>query len=222
MEILGLSEMKPSDFGGSIKPQPIRLPLLVANALFCMTLNDVSVAGNRPAVSPNQDFSNPMFQLRAPASTGWYGAAQSSTHIEFAKPGSNTDESFVAAVVLFRTPKFENADAFTEYVREGVVKDSPSDRFEVLESSVQYSPEREYPCVRYHGVSNDRKAHTSGLFRKALGFEIVALYCEYPSKPGLVFMVSFSHRGGSAEEKIDDDAASFIKAVQVTVPLKAP
>ena len=214
--------MKPGDFGSGNKRRPICLLIVVANALFCLPFHDLAVAANRTAVSPNQDFSNPMFQLRAPASTGWYGAAQSSTHIEFAKSGSSVDESFVAAVVLFRTPKFENVEAFTEYVREGVVKDSPSDRFEVIESNVQYSSEREYPCVRYRGISNDLKARTSGIFRKKMRLEIVALYCEYPFKPGLGFTVSFSHRGGSADVKIDDDAAAFVNSVQVTAAIKAP
>jgi hypothetical protein len=219
----GSGKMKPGDFSSvNNKRRPIGLLIIAANGLFCAAFSDVSVAANRPAVSPNQDFSNPMFQLRAPASTGWYGVAQSSTHTEFGKSGSSANESFVAAVILFRHPTFENADAFTGYVREGVVKDSPSDRFEVIESSVQYSSEREYACVRYHGISNDLKTRTSGFFRRTMRLEVVALYCEYPPKPGVGFMVSFSHRGGSADVKIDDDAASFINSVQVTAPIKTP
>jgi hypothetical protein len=192
--------------------------IAVLYALF----GDVSVAATHPALSPNQDFSNPILQLHAPASSGWYGITQSPTSISFGKAGGNADESFVAAVFLFRIPTFPNSDAFTEYVREGVIKDSPSDRFDVLESNVQRSSERGYPCVRYHAVMNDRKARTSAFSRKKLRIEDVALYCQHPSKPGQAFSISFSHRGGNADEKIDEDAAAFINSVQVTPPSNAP
>lgn len=188
----------------------------------CAPYKDISADDNRPAVSPNQDFSNPMFQLRAPSSTGWHEFGQSSSHIEFGKSGSSASESFVAALRLFRHPIFQDADAFTDYVREGVIKESPSDRFEVIESSVQYSSEREYPCVRYHGISNDRQARISAFSKKKMRIEILALYCEYPSKPGLGFIVSFSHRGGSDEVTIDDEAASFINSAQARIPSSTP
>jgi hypothetical protein len=197
--------------------------LLVASiAVFCWPYMSVSGSVPYPAVSPNQDFSNSTLQLRAPASTGWHGAAQTPTLIEFGKSGSSANETFVAAVVLMRLPAFENTDAFTEYVREGVIKDAPSDRFETIESIVQYSPERGYPCVRYHGISNDRKPRISAFFAKTMRIEVVALYCEHPTKPGLGFAVTFSHRGGSADENIGKDAADFIDSVQVTPSSKAP
>jgi hypothetical protein len=196
------------------------LPSLIAASVTVLLplFRDVLVAATPPAISPSQDFSNPILQVHAPASSGWHGIAQSADRIAFAKSGSNADESFVAAVFLFHIPLFPTSDAFTEYVRQGVNKDSPADRFETIESNVQYSSEREYPCVRYHGISNDRKARTSGLFKQALRIENIALYCQHPSRPGLGFSISFSHRGGSADEKMDTEAAAFIESVQATPP----
>jgi hypothetical protein len=186
----------------------------------CAPFKSFSADADRPAVSPNQDFSNPMFQVHAPSSTGWHEFGQSPSHIEFGKSGSSANESFIAALTLFRLPEFADADGFTEYMREGVIKDSPPDRFEVIESKVLYSPEREYPCVRYHAISYDRQARVSFFSKKKLRIEIIALYCEYPSKPGVGFAVSFSHRGGSDELPIAEEAASFINSVQATAPSK--
>jgi hypothetical protein len=215
--------MKPGEFSGVTNQRwSIGLMLIASIMALFPLFGDESAAATPPAISPNQDFSNSILQIHAPASSGWYGITRSSDRIAFGKSGSNADESFVAAVFLFRIPTFQNSDAFTEHVREGVIKDSPSDRFETIELNVQYSPEREYPCVRYHGISNDRKAHTSAFFKKNLRIENIALYCEHPSKPGLGFSVSFSHRGGSADEKIDTAAAAFIDSVQLTPPTKAP
>jgi hypothetical protein len=214
--------MKPSNFICSASDRSTRLTLIASIMALSLPFGEVSVAATHPAVSPNQEFSNPLLQIHAPGSDGWYGITQRPDHISFGRSGSTAGETFVAAVFLFRIPTFPNSEAFTEYVREGAIKDSPSDRFETIESNIQYSSEREYPCVRHHAISNDRKARTSAFSKKKLRLENFALYCQHPTKPGLGFSVSFSHRGGSADEKIDAEAAAFMDSVQVTSPTKAP
>jgi hypothetical protein len=94
-------------------------------------------------------------------------------------------------VDLFHLPTFPDSEAFTEFVREAVITGSPTDRFETLEVNVQYLPERGYPCVTYHAVSNDHKVRVSFLFKKNLRFELFALYCQHPLKPGLGFSAVF-------------------------------
>jgi hypothetical protein len=173
------------------------------------------------AVPPNQDFSNSTLQIHAPPSSGWYGVSQTANRIVFEKAGVNADETFVAAVFLFRLPALLDEDTLTEYVREGAIKDSPSDRFDTLEQTVRYSSERSYRCVRYHGIGIDKKAQV-GFFRKRMRIENIALYCEHPDKPGLGFSVSYSHRGGRPDYELDEEAAAFIESVQVAAPGKAP
>jgi hypothetical protein len=195
---------------------------IIAAVVVCAPNRDLSAAPNRPAVSPNQDFSNPILQIHSPASDGWHGLARSANLIVFGKSGSNADESFIAQVNLFHLPNFPDSEAFTEFVREAVIKDSPTDRFETLEVNVQYSAARGYPCVTYHAVSDDKKARVSILSKKTLRFEVFALYCQHPLKPGLGFSAGFSHRGGSMDENLDKEAAGFIDSVQITPPSQAP
>ncbi len=202
--------------------RPVRIGLIVTIAACAWLFGRVSVAANHHAVTANQDFSNPTLQLHAPASSGWYGISQTPSQIAFGKEGVNGGETFVAAVFLFRIPTFPDKESFTEYVREGVIKDSPTDRFDTVEQSVQYSSERNYGCVRYHGISIDKKARTSAFFRKSLRIEDIALYCQHPYKPGLGFSVSYSHRGGSPDYTIDEEAEAFIDSVQATSPSKTP
>jgi hypothetical protein len=95
-------------------------------------------------------------------------------------------------VDLFHLPTFPDSEAFTEFVREAVITGSPTDRFETLEVNVQYLPERGYPCVTYHAVSDDHKVRVSFLFKKNLRFELFALYCQHPLKPGLGFSAVFA------------------------------
>lgn len=196
--------------------------VIAAAFVFCAFYQGASAAGNRPALTPNQDFSNPLLQVHAPASEGWYGAERSTDHIAFDKRGSNSSESIIAQVNLFRLPTFADSAAFTEYIREQVIKGAPTDRFETLESKVQYTAERGYPCVSYHAVNNDEKARTSSFVRKTLRFEMYALYCQHPLKPGLGFMAAYSHRGGDIDATLAKEAADFIDSIQVTPHSAAP
>lgn len=208
--------MKASNFSCSVSDQPKGLRLVASVMVLSLSFAEAAVAETHPAVRPNQEFSNPIIQVHAPGSDGWYGVVQTQDRIAFGKTGSTPGETFVAAVVLFRVPIFADSEAFTNYVREGIIKDSPSERFETIESNIQYSSEREYPCIRYHAITNDRKARTSAFSTKRLRLENFALYCQHPTTPNLGFSVSFSHRGGSYDQKIDAEAAAFIEAVQVT------
>lgn len=188
--------------------------LLAGTRLTILLVTTVAAADTHPAVAPNQDFSNPMFLLHAPASEGWHGFQQSARGIAFAKNGAQRGESYVAEVTLFSMPQMENNNLFVAYVKEQLEKDSPPERFDVLENDVQYTGERGYPCVKYHGVSNDRKARVSMFSRQTLRLEVVALYCEYPARVGTGFAVVYSHRGTIADEHFAADGASFIEGVQ--------
>src|SRR5690348_7918689 len=115
-------------------------------------------ASEHPAVQPGQLFSNPILQVHAPTSDGWYGISQNAAQIVFGKYGANRDETYIATVILFHIPDFPDTDAFTHFVKLGIEKDSPASRFDVLESSVKYSAERAYPCVRHDGRSIDKKS----------------------------------------------------------------
>jgi hypothetical protein len=215
--------MKPSDFGSVTNlRQSVGLLVAAAVLVFCAPYNQLSAADNRPAVGANQDFSNPILQIHVPASDGWHGFARSANLIAFGKSGSSAGESFIAQVNLFPLPAFPDSEAFTEFVREAVIKGSPTDRFETLEVNVQYSPGRGYPCVTYHAVSDDKKARVSFLSTKTLRFEVSALYCQHPFKPGLGFSAVFSHRGGSTDGSVDKQAAAFIDSIQATPQTNAP
>jgi hypothetical protein len=215
--------MNPGDFGSvTYLCRSIGLPLIAAVVLLCAPNQDLSAAADRPAVTPSQDFSIPILQIHAPASDGWHGFERSANLVAFGKSGSSAGESFIAQVNLFHLPTFPDSEAFTEFVREAVIKGSPTERFEALEVNVQYSAARGYPCVTYHAVSDDKKARVSIFSTKTLRFEVFALYCQHPHKPGLGFSAIYSHRGGSIDQNLEKEAAGFIDSVQVTAPGQAP
>jgi hypothetical protein len=191
-----------------------------AGVLGCVALlcSGAAAAATYPAVQPGEDFSNPTLQVHAPTSEGWH-LMRSANRIAFAKSGSDRDESYVAAVILFRLPELTDSAAFTEYAKKGIAEDSPPDRFAILEAKTDFSSQRGYPCVKYESVSID-KARVSRISRKPLRLEMIALYCQHPNRPNLGFMASYSHRGGAVDDLFAGDAEKFIASVQV--PPQAP
>ena len=174
------------------------------------------------SVAPNQDFSTDILQVHAPGTRGWHISSQGVEHIAFARQGSTGDESYIAAANLVQLPRFTTPDAFKDYIKQAVANESPPDRFETIESSIEESSERPYPCIKYHGVSTDLHAQISRFQTEKLRLEIIALYCQHPTRPGVGFGAMFSHRGGTAEANFSSEAAAFIASVQANTAAKAP
>jgi uncharacterized protein len=194
----------------------MRAPTFLVGFLsaYIALLDGVVNARTLQAVPPNQDFSNETLQVQSPSSEGWYGPSEIENGISFAKRGTDSDESYIAAVSVFRIPEFSDPEAFADYMKKWLEKDSPANRFETLETTIQYTAERRYPCVRYHGVAKDKKASTSSIFRKTLRLEISALYCQHPYQSNLGFTANYSHRGGDSDEHFTEDAEKFISSIQ--------
>lgn len=219
----GSGMMKPGYFANVARTRRLISFLTVTVALVLSAPpHQLLAASNHPALSPHQDFSNPLLQIHAPDSKGWFGSERTDHSIVFGKAGSHAHETIAASVILFHLPAFSDTEAFTEYVREAVITGSPTERFETFDVNVQYSGDRGYPCVTYHAVSNENKVRVSLFSSKTLRFELFALYCQHPFRPGLGFMAAFSRRGGGADANMDQEAASFISSIQVTQKNAAP
>ena len=177
----------------------------VSVVALCSLSGYVSTAATHPSVNPNQDFSNRTLQLHSPDSSGWHGYVQTPTVIAFAKTGSIPDETFVAQVNLFHLPPSQIPRHSPNLCGRPSVKGSPTERFETLGSECSVLADRGYPCVTYHAASND-KSTAFHLFQKSARFEVFALYCQHPIKPGLGFAAVYLHRGGTADENIDKEA----------------
>ena len=190
------------------------LKWIFLRACGCILISS-SVNAKNPVLTPRQDFSSPLLQVYSPDSEGWSIRTRSNALLAFEKPGTAADQTYVATVQFFHLAAFPDAEAFTEFVREAVVKEAPTERFEILQSDVHYSEDRPYPCVKYRGVSVDKKSHVSLFVSKRLKFQMIALYCQHPNRPGVGFAVTYSSRG-EVEQNLDADAASFIDSVQIT------
>jgi hypothetical protein len=168
-----------------------------------------------PAVTPGQSFEGGFINVRAPNSEGWRLVDSSTRGMAFGKPGLAAGENLSAQVLMFDLRPTETADQFVQLIKEGIQKDTDPTRFDAVDSSTVYTNEREYPCVRYHGVFNDKEARTSPTTKEQLVLETYSLYCRYPARTSSGFAAIYSYRGRSRYPALDKEAEDFIKGVQV-------
>ena len=187
-------------------------------ALLCVVPAMLPALSHAQALVPaGKMFSNAFLDVRAPLTGDWMIAKSSQAELAFARPGDAVNESFIAQVSLFALPDFQGRSEFEELVKQGVLADSPTERFKPVSADFEYTEQRGYPCVKYVGVTEDMKAKTatSATETVKLMLQFNSLYCQHPTVPGVGFMVGMSHRGDAVVEDLAKDAASFIEGVQV-------
>jgi len=187
-------------------------------ALLCVVPAMLPASSHAQALVPSgKMFANAFLDVRAPLTGDWMIAKSSQAELAFARVGDAANESFIAQVSLFALPDFKGKDEFETLVKQGVLADSPTERFKPVSADFEYTEQRGYPCVKYVGVTEDMKAKTSTSATETvkLMLQFNSLYCQHPTVPGVGFMVGMSHRGDSVVEDLAKDAEAFIAGVQV-------
>ena len=169
-------------------------------------------------VKPAQSFEGPYINVKAPGSDGWLLLGSSPRGMAFAKRGLAAGESFGAVVRMFDLPAINTESDLVEAVKAGLGADADPARFEVIESSFQQTSSRAYPCVRYHGLFNDKQAQTSSTTTEPLLLEMYALYCRHPVRTSSGFSANYSYRGRSRYPSLESESQSYIDGIQVPPP----
>lgn len=187
---------------------------LLAPALLCFA---PALLHAQALVPAGKMFSNAFLDVRAPLSGDWMIVKSSQAELAFARSGAAVNESFVAQVNLFALPDLKDRAEFEALVKQGVLADSPTERYKPVSADYEYTEQRGYPCIRYVGVTEDLKAKssTSATETVQLVLQFNSLYCQHPTVPGVGFMISMSHRGDAVAEDLAKDAETFIAGVQV-------
>jgi hypothetical protein len=193
-----------------------RYPTFMGTTLTVIALIVPVLTGcvTREPLTPGQLFSGRLLDIRAPASAGWELLESGTEVVAFGRYGASPEHTYVANVFAFPLPTFSTPDDLLAFVKAGVEKDAPPDRFKVFVSIFEFTSKRPYPCVRYRSSSQDMKARTRrGIDTQLL--HIHSLYCQHPAERNLGMMISYSQRGGPPDPDLDSQAQSFIDGVQV-------
>jgi hypothetical protein len=158
--------------------------------------------------------------VHPPASDGWlmtnpFHEAGTGSGIGFGKHGSGPNSSLAAQVFFFTLASTTTKDELIAFVKQGEKADVDSGRFELLESTFEYSEERGYPCVKITSLLQDKQAKTSSNTREVQLLDGRALYCKHPNIPDTGFFIGYSHRGQLRYPSLDAEAQGFIEGVQV-------
>jgi hypothetical protein len=179
--------------------------LIVLVLIGCATLQPLA---------PGQLFPGPLINVRAPASGGWQLVKSGAEGMAFGRDDASAGNTYIAQVTAFRLPPFSTPDELLAIVEAGAAKDSPTDRFKVVDANFQLTNERPYPCVRFRGSSEDLKARTRQ-GTAALLLHIRSLYCQHPTQRDLGLLIAYSQRVGPPDPDLDTQAQSFIDGVRV-------
>jgi hypothetical protein len=190
----------------------------IQNGAFALALALAAPAANSQAVTPGQVFPTSLLTVRAPNSDGWRLVQSTARSIAFTRTGPSDDESFVAQVTLFSLLPSKDPDDFIAQIKNGFDFNLTSGPFQTLESQFEYSEVRGYPCVKFAGLTEDKKAPKSWFKREHMKIQDQSLYCRHPKKPEIGFEIGFSHRGPALVQDLGTEAESFIAGVQVTGP----
>ena len=194
--------------------------MFVRNAWYfglCLALL-ASYAAAQPAkprpVQAGQIFKGSFVNVKAPNSSGWSLVESSSNSIGFTKPGPAPGETLAAQVLLIGLAPTRTPDQFVALIKEGVRKNHDPQRFDFLESRIDYTSERPYPCARYYGVLNDKEARISFTQTRLLRLEVHGLYCRHPVQTEGGFAAIYSYSGYGTYPNLAERAREFIQGVE--------
>ena len=166
-------------------------------------------------VSPGEQFTGPLLNIRAPNTEGWQIMQSSNTTVAFAREGSTPGESYIASVSQFALPEMPSRDDFVAFFRRALDDEMPAARFQKPLTNIEYKEDRGYRCVLYRAKAIDTKAKRPLLSRTAMVLQMQALYCELPKVEKTGFVISFSHRGATEAADFESQAQAFVDGVQV-------
>jgi hypothetical protein len=152
--------------------------------------------------------------IRVPNSDGWHLVSSSPDGMQFARSGSEPNESFAAQVLIFPLEESQTEDEFLSFIKQGFEADTDPKRFDVIKAEFRSIDKRSYPCVQANSIMRDKEAQTSPTHKETLLLQAKSLYCRHPVlKNGVC--ITYSHRGTSLHPDFDSEAQDFINGVQV-------
>jgi hypothetical protein len=179
---------------------PLRFALLLLLLASC-------AAPSKPPLPPGKLFEGDYLNVKAPDAPGWSVIGSSPGGMAFAKQGRERGETTSALVSMFDLPPTDTPEAFVAAISEGIRKNTDPKRFDIIDSSLDYTTERAYPCARHYSLVTDKQA--------ALLLEMRGLYCRHPVRTRTGFAAIYSHRGSARDPNLAQEAQAFIQGVQV-------
>lgn len=195
---------------------PIRA-LLLAAAL-CGAATAPCRAQEMTPVAPETRFELPLLALRSPAGQGWLTIDAGADGRFFMREGEQRHASVAATATFFPLQPGLDRAGFEALIREAIARQAPADRFEPVESSLEYGEDRGYPCMRYAGTVRDTAAQVGGGRTRRLLLDVRALYCRHPHDASRGFSLVYSYRGPERDPALTADAEAFFAGAKPLPP----
>jgi hypothetical protein len=156
------------------------------------------------------------YSVLPPQGTDWFELKRDPQTVFFGKKIASRTHAFIAtAMSALIADKFENPEAFRDYVRRNLPLRG-DERHTVIENRVELDDRLGRFCVRHYTKAEDRDApYAQG---KTLMAETFGVSCLHPDNANLNISVSYTERGTPAEtsSELRAEGESFVRSLKFT------
>ena len=190
------------------------LPWMLALGIFagnaCAQLRAMPVAASDAA------YELEGYSILPPQGKDWFELKRDPQTVFFGKKIASRTHAFVATAMSAQiTDKFENPEAFLDYVSR-MLPMRGDGRHRVIENRVEMDDRLGRFCVRHYTKAEDRDApYAQG---NTLLAETFGVSCLHPDNANLIISVSYTERGTPAEasEELRAEGERFVGSLKFT------
>ncbi len=169
-----------------------------------------------PLVAPEAAYELGGYSVLSPPGKDWFELKRDPRTVFFGKKLASRTHAFIATAMSAPvTDKFENPEAFLDYVGR-MLPLRGEGRHRVIENRVELGNLPGRFCVRHYTKAEDRDApYAQG---KTLLAETFGISCLHPDNPGLSISVTYTERGspGETSSELRAEGESFVRSLKFT------
>ncbi len=152
-----------------------------------------------------------------PQEQGWQIENKSKTQLILAKYGPAKNSSYIANITIFKLPKFESEQQFTEYISEGKKAQQPKERFKVIQDKKENIKGGTNYIMKYHTIAEDKVA-TAKYGNKTMILEVFGYTGQHPKNHSIGIELGYSYRYQVGDEDInfEEKANTFLDQIIIT------
>ncbi|WP_022664033.1 hypothetical protein [Desulfospira joergensenii] len=152
-----------------------------------------------------------------PQEEGWQIASKNKTQLVLAKYGPTENSSYIANITIFKLPKFETEQQFTQYISEGKKAQQPEERFRVIQDEKENIKGGANYIMKYHTIAEDKVA-TAKYGNKTMILEVLGYTGQHPQNHAIGIELGYSYRYQLGNEDINfkEKANTFLDSIIIT------
>ena len=152
-----------------------------------------------------------------PQEEGWKVLNKNKTQLVLSKYGPTENSSYIANITIFKLPKFETEQQFTQYISKAKKSQQPEERFRVIQDKKESIKGGTNYIMKYHTIAEDKVA-TAKYGNKTMLLEVIGYTGQHPKNHSIGIELGYSYRYhiGAEDSKFKEKANAFLDQIIIT------